>query len=278
LSEVIRKVSSPLVLVDAHVHFHAGFERGSFLDAATTSFAAASARLGRTPATTTGVLIFTECAGAHFFQEFRESAGEAWPGGWVARRTAEPASLAARREDGSQLLLLAGRQIVTRERLELLALACDAEFPDGVPVESSIEEVERAGGLAVLPWGFGKWTFDRGRRVADLLRHRGADGLLLGDSGGRPALWPRPALIREAEHRGVGILSGSDPLPLPGEIRRVGSFGSVLRVALDRDRPALSLLRTARDAAFRPETYGRLLTLKAFLRNQINLRLWKRPA
>ena len=270
--EGVREVPSPSILVDAHVHFHACFGRREFLDSAARNFAAASERLALSAATS-GVLMFSECSKDRYFRTFRESAGEEWPGRWVLHRTAEATSLVARREGGPDLFLVAGRQIISAERLELLALGCDADLPDGQALESSIEAVEQSSGLAVLPWGLGKWTFGRGRRVAEIVGRRTAGGLFLGDNGGRPALLPRPALFGEAERRGIRVLPGTDPLPLAAEVGRVGSYGSVMRTHFDPAYPARSLLAFVRDSAFRPEPYGSLRPIGPFLWSQIALRL-----
>ena len=63
------------------------------------------------------------------------------------------------------VLVIAGRQIVSAERIEVLALGTRTQIPDGQPLAATIDAVRADGALAVLPWGFGKWWGARGRMV-----------------------------------------------------------------------------------------------------------------
>ena len=75
----------------------------------------------------------------------------------------EAESLTASSKSGQDLSIVAGRQIVTAENLEILALGFDAGLDDGLPIDEVILAVQAAGALCVLPWGFGKWTGKRGQ-------------------------------------------------------------------------------------------------------------------
>lgn len=52
---------------------------------------------------------------------------------------------------------MAGRQIVTAEKLEVLALGTDLDIDDGRPIREVLSLVTENGGLPVIPWGAGKW-------------------------------------------------------------------------------------------------------------------------
>lgn len=189
--------------------------------------------------------------------------------GWRFSHTEEAFTLLAGKND-ADLLLIAGRQIVTAEKLEVLALVTDHKFRDGLPVEETLRQVVAQGALPVLPWGVGKWLGRRGALVGRALRSPLAPHLFLGDISGRPALWPRPALFGQAEERGIAVLNGTDPLPLATEAGRVGSFGSSLRGPLPPQRPGRAILRLLREQA--PVPYGAAETASRFLRNQMALR------
>jgi hypothetical protein len=254
------------MLVDTHVHLHRRFDLTELLDAAVRNFAAA-----RGPCEAgTSCLMFAEITGRPEIARLREAAED--DGAWRVERTDEAVSFVARRGD-AELMLIAGRQIVTAERLEVLSLAAEEPIAGGMPVRETLDAVGRAGGIPVLPWGVGKWSFARGRIVDELIEERGADDLFVGDNGGRLGWLPRPARLARAERHGVRVLSGTDPLPLAAECGRVGSFGLRLAAELDPRRPAASLASLLRDRSVPSETYGRAKPPIAFLRDQIALRL-----
>lgn len=250
--------SSSVALVDSHVHFHSCYEPQTFLDGALRNFRKAG-QVG------TGYLLFTESTGAHWFRRWREGLKNA---GWRFEPTPEEESLRAVNGAGERLFLIAGRQIVARERLEVLALGKDLDLPDGLPLREVLERVRESGALPVLPWGFGKWWGRRGAFVAETLRQDGE--LFLGDNGGR--LGPEPALFRQARKLGIRLLPGSDPLPFVRHAGLAGSYGFVLPHAVDMDRPAETLLRRIRESG-QPRAFGRRAGLPRFLRDQVGMQL-----
>jgi hypothetical protein len=189
--------------------------------------------------------------------------------GYRVYPTEEDESLRIQKMDGASLFLISGRQIVTAERLEVLALSTVSEIPDDLPLEETVAAVEKDGTLPVIPWGFGKWIGRRGGILKHFMENANRPDFFLGDNGGRPAFLPEPALFPFGRERGIRILPGSDPLPYPSETGRAGSFGFALRVSLDPGRPAHGIRTVLADHATCPEPYGRLETPFRFLRNQI---------
>lgn len=269
--------SAPWALVDAHVHLYRCFAQADFFDRALANFQRAAAALGLAPGGV-GCLMFTESASDDYFRQLAEtqSIGDRR---WHIAPTAEHVALLAGRDGPAELLLVAGRQVVTAEGLEVLALGTRARFDDGEPVGQVLAAVEAAGALAVLPWGFGKWT---GRRGA-LAHHLAQDvaslpRLCFGDSAGRAAGWPRPKLLALAERCGRLVLPGTDPLPIASDIGKVGRFGFVVDAPLDLDRPFAALARWLGARRASPATYGRLEWPLTFAWNQAAMQLRKRLA
>jgi hypothetical protein len=250
--------SSSVALVDSHVHFHTCYDLPAFLNGALRNFRKAGQ-------TGTGYLLLTEPAGAHWFRRWRDGLKT---GDWRFEPTLEEESLRAVNGAGESLVLVAGRQIVARERLEVLALGKDLELPDELPLREVLERVRESGALPVLPWGFGKWWGRRGAVVAETL---GQDGeIFLGDNGGRLGL--EPALFRQARKLGIRLLPGSDPLPFSRHEGLAGSYGFVLTHAVDLDQPASALLRRIRESG-QPRAFGRRAGLPRFLRDQVGMQL-----
>jgi hypothetical protein len=265
--------SSTTLLVDGHVHSHPCFGLGPFLRSAQHNVRRARGEVGQPNAF--GCLMFTESAWAHDFEAFRGGLIESEAPGWVAQATDEDDSLFVTSSDGARLLLVAGRQVVTSERLEVLALATAQEYEDGLPLREAATMVAASGAVPVLPWGFGKWTGRRERAVHELLSSPLADDLYLGDNGGRPSLGWEPRMFRLARERGIPVLPGSDPLPIAAEVGKPGRYGFVLEGPLNAGSPAASIrAMIATRAPVRP--FGRLERLPTFVLRQTQLRIQRR--
>ena len=219
-----------------------------------------------------GWLLLTESAGMNYFKEFRATAGRYPATRWKFHRTEETDSLIAQSHTNARLLLIAGRQVVTAEGLEILALCCDRDFVDGAPLRATVQAVKAVGAVAVLPWGYGKWWFRRRTQIAEFVRSVRPTDVFLGDNGGRLPLGFRPRPFRIAESRGIEILSGTDPLPLDSEVKRVGGYGFVIDGRIAISRPAAGMRHLLRTGPNRPMPYGDAISPIAFCRNQLLLR------
>jgi hypothetical protein len=264
-------VNEPTLLIDAHVHLHDSYDARRFLDHAAANFErAAAAHRWQTP---TGALLLTESAGVDRFA--RLEAGGDDTDGWAIDRIDAVTLLA--RSGARRLLLVAGRQVVTAEGLEVLLLGTRVTPADRQPIREVLAEGERAGALRVVPWGVGKWLFARGHLLVQLIGSaRPGDGFFLGDSGGRPFFWTNPRHFRLAAQRGIPVLAGTDPLPFPHEVARPGSFGFRLAWPAGTGLTADSIKALLRDRGTRLTPYGRLEGLGPFIRHQIGMQLRKR--
>ena len=261
-----------MVLVDGHVHMHGCFSVPGVFDAAAANFAAA-ARTLRSEGGYDAVLCLVESDKESFLDGVRTGRlGRVWRGRhgfWELEPTSEPETLAVRC-GSTRLNVIAGRQLVTRERLEVLALGTTAPLRDGEPMEATLAAVRDVGAAAVLPWGVGKWLGARGAVVARVLADPAWRDVFLGDNGNRLELGPDPKHFTAARRAGRRVLPGSDPLPLPGEEARVGAYGFAVDVALDPLRPAAALLAVLKSAA--PfAAFGRRERLTRFVGNQLAL-------
>lgn len=286
---------SATVLADGHAHFHAEYDLGRFLDAARANFAAAlrmssagtmrqRAGLNDGEPAAAGCLLMTESAGADWFRRWADAARRDPDSAFA--ETTEECALAVKDDTDVQrtgdgrgvvrLFIIAGRQINCTEGLEVLALLTTARFPDGRPIRDTLEAVVGAGAVAVLPWGFGKWTGRRAQVMRSIIEQPPGDRAFLGDNGGRPAVARRPALFAHAEARGWKVLAGSDPLPWASQMKRVGSYGSAIAGEFDPARPAASIRTMLCGLQSTPCTFGRLTGAAAFLRSQVAMQWRKR--
>ncbi len=263
------------LLVDGHVHYHPCFGVEPFLEAARANFEAARGRLGLTePAL--GCLLFSESAWHCYFREFAEGLVRRSTRDWTVETTEEDCSIIAYCERRPIMILVAGRQIVTAERLEVLALASSRTFSDGEPIDEVVEKAVLSGAVTVLPWGFGKWFGKRGRTIARILESTRAGQIYLGDNSGRPALAPEPHLFAVARAKGVPVLPGSDPLPFKSQARNAGRYGFVLEGSVDMRTPAATIRQKLLEQRLQPRRYGRLESLPNFVRSQVRMQLLNR--
>lgn len=258
------------ILVDGHVHFHSCFSWERFLDAAAANFAAARRKLRLTDATP-GCLLLTESAGVYGFRMLRDRPSVVEPWGWEIAGAADEGSLVLRRSGGETLVVVAGRQIVTRENLEVLALACEEEFPDGMPIPGVLAEVADAGAVPVIPWGFGKWWFRRGRLVRALIERGFPYRFFLGDNGGRPRISASPRLFGLARDYEIPVLPGSDPLPFPDQISRVAAYGFHIGGCVPLACPTQGIRDAVLELNHQPRSFGRRESLPRFARSQIRM-------
>ena len=236
------------LLIDGHVHLHECYDEARFLEAA-------CANLSRRERIGTATLLLAEMTGQGVFRRWRNGNGV-----WAVKATAEPSSLIL----GGKLLVIAGRQIVTAERIEVLALNYAEEIPDGLELEATIAKVQDVDGIPVLPWGVGKWWGKRGRLIERVATR---DGVLLADNAGRPSGWPQPAMFQQCV-----VLAGTDPLPLRSEQERVGTYGFILKGPIDSNRPAAAIVRALRKLTQSPPRLGHRVGPFGFLRQQLGLR------
>jgi hypothetical protein len=265
-----------MALVDSHVHIHGVFDVATMLDHASAHRESVALGQGLSPAVP-GVLMLTESQGVEAFVRLAENPGRQL-GRWRVHRTGEAISLRLEADNAAPLVMVAGRQVVTVERLELLALGTLETFVDGQPIGSVIEQIHEAEALAVVPWGFGKWMGGRGRIVRGLLNSPEASRLFVGDNGGRWNIGPEPALFAAARARGVPILPGSDPFPFPAQVKRPLGYGFVLAADVTSDTPAAAIKQELQARRAQPEVFGRRTGLASFVRSQLAMQWHKRRA
>src|SRR5690606_9685667 len=125
--------------------------------------------------------------------------------------------------DGSGILFIRGRQLVTAEGLEVLAAGVGGDLRSGQDLSPTLEGGRARGGWSTIAWGVGKWLGRRGRLVSEAVRAEAGSGdVFLGDNGGRPGLWRFVPQFDVAAENGMRVLPGTDPLPVPGDEARIG--------------------------------------------------------
>lgn len=266
-----------MILFDAHVHIYDIFNLNVLIDSAFRNFYAAIKSMDKEQNNCSCYLLLTESGDLDHFTSLRTMAAsedDSFSNRWIIEDTQENCSIRVSHPDypAISLFIVAGRQIVTAERLELLALFTEEKIPENMTLETGVKQICNRGGLPICAWGAGKWLGKRGEILSDFLQTPGGTKLYLGDSGGRPAFWPASKLLQIKAHSDR-IVSGTDPLSLVGEDRRVGSFGGYLAAKCSHTTPAARLkeLLSAQDVTIK--SFGKSLSPYLFIKNQLALRL-----
>lgn len=233
------------ILMDAHVHFYPFYDQPRFLLAALD-------HMPRLAPADQRVLCLAERSRHAFFQGLAQDEiplpSEVWR---IVAWDPDGAVKIRHRPTHRDLWIVAGRQISTRENIEVCSLFSDAPVPDGLPAHETVRAVrEEAGGIPALDWAFGKWLFSRGRLVRSLLGNNAPADLLLIDTAMRPRGTPPPSVYAEALRDGRPILAGSDPLSAPDEATLPGSYGVTFRIPAPDDPSAI--VAPLRDFLSRP--------------------------
>jgi hypothetical protein len=254
-----------MILVDFHVHLYRCFSLSDLFSAAVGNFQSAAEKAGIK--SFTGVLCLAESKGYDLFRQLRD--GRDIGEGWVCEATAEAQTLRLLAR-GREIYLIAGRQVNTKERVEVLALRTAGSISDGLSLADTLDQVVHLDALPVLPWGVGKWTGSRGKLVEKFLTDP-ERRLFPGDNGGRPYGWPEPEAFLLAARQHTAVLPGSDPLPIQTEQSRAGSYGAIIKESIDRHAPSERLMAAVRTGS-NLQIYGQRVSPLTFLVRQLQLR------
>ena len=260
----------PLLLADFHLHIYRSHQRELLLRALFSNLSHLAAQI--TPSSEPPILA------AFLADRRRSNLFRDWQRGLIrvlgcSARPLDEFTLLLEPPKGRPVYLFAGRQITTREGLELLTLVTDNDIPDALLFPKAVEMAAQDPGIPVIPWAPGKWLGSR----ADLIRHGLASlqphGVLIADPAVRPAGFPQPSLFRFAQKREIPIVAGSDVYPFPGEETLVGSWASIVEGPFDPHRPSESIRALLRQ---RPlplcRRVGRRSSLLAAIRRWLNHR------
>ena len=252
------------LLIDGHVHVYPVFTHNRL-------FSSAMENLSRANQDDNQVLIclLSERSDCHFFQDLYT--GSVKPDGFTSEKTGEEISLrlSLSNDPSRMLYMIAGRQIISAEGLEICALASLYAAPDyRLPARTLISAILDAGGMASINWAPGKWFFSRGHTVSRLIEDMHKKTVVIGDTTMRPQGWPEPALMKKAHERGFHIIAGSDPLPFAGEEEMAGQYGFSLQSEFDAQRPGASLIEAMQNAQLPVARFGSRSSMCHFIRRQ----------
>lgn len=222
------------IIADGHIHFYSCYDYAKAFQNLWQNLEKISEDKN-----TVKVAFLTERKECRFFRDCVE--GKIQSPFFKIEKTSEKEALLVTLDEGRKIYLISGRQINTKERIEVLGLLTDALIPDGLSLGESIERLKVAGAIPAITWAFGKWSFQRGKTVLGLVEKAQRGDFLLGDSSLRPRGLGWPAAMKLAFEKNIPVLAGTDPLPLAGEETVMGSYGFLMEGDLNEKQPVTSL-------------------------------------
>ena len=215
------------IVIDYHAHLYPCYDINTALEGAISRLSSHT----RGSELTTLAIGLCERFDCDFFNQLESNPSSIIPQWNIESLVPKRVIRLSSKKHNTPLLLFAGRQIVTAERLELLCLGVDAKISEKIPFRDAVSEVKDAGGIPVMNWALGKWMFSRKPIVQQLLDEYSPQELLIGDTSLRPRTTITPSIMKKALNSGFKLIAGSDPLPMPEETSLLGSYG--LRVEVD---------------------------------------------
>ena len=264
-----------LFLIDSHVHIHKCFDIEEYLNFTFKNFSNSACKIDNS-VSWVGVLLLTEIKGINFFNSLLNSFNKKNPNDYNKIRTEEEGSFIIQNRSRHKVIVVSGRQLITKGGIELLALCTTKDFTELEDLEKTIHNINKADAIPVIPWGFGKWVGEK-KKIINKLIHVNKDiNFFLGDNSGRPSFWFEPYIFKLGKSRNRLILPGTDALPISSEVSKTGSYGFYLKTELNLSKPSEGLKKVLSDLNESPLTFGKLENPVKFLRNQLTMQLNKR--
>ena len=260
------------LLIDGHVHLYPVFSLQEAVEKGIENLFSAAKRNKIALKNPTPVWLLVERSDTNFFDELVNSPEKYDFGDIKFTKSGDNLSVKVTKKDKIILYIFAGRQLITREKLEALSLVSDYNIPDKEkPMEEVIDEIKNAGGIPALNWAPGKWFGNRGKIIAELLEKQSPENVFIGETTMRPTVWRKPKLIKKAEQKGFRVMAGSDPLPFSGEENEIGSFGFVVEGEFDLKNPAQSMRKIFSDPSIRLTLIGKRNHVFKFSKRQYKI-------
>lgn len=248
-----------ILLIDAHVHMYPQYDLDNAFQSGVNRLVQAYQKTGLDlPSNAAVVWLLTERHDCRLFDEIRETPDLFARSTRDVRMGKEAGAILMRQEGLPDLHILAGRQLVSLDGLEILSLTGWNKCPDWqVSTSEMIQQVNACGAIPVLNWAPGKWFARRGKVVRSIIDQFSPSELTIGDTPLRHTLWAQPKLMRYAIHKGIKMLAGSDPLPFKGEESMIGTYGNAVQGLFDPEKPVSSIRQILKDPKCRIQIIGK---------------------
>ncbi len=264
-----------LVLIDSHVHIHETYDVDIFFDFVFNNFLKYAGKIENVKQWK-AFLLLTEMEGVNKFEEIKKLQTVGSEKQFKVENTNENISVKIISAEGNEIFVIAGKQIIAENNIEVLALCTNEKLEEGQDLTTTINKINSVNTVPVLPWGVGKWTGKRKEIITEFLKKQKEEKFFLGDNSGRPAFWKAPHLFTVGNETGHFVLPGTDALSIRDEITKTASYGFYVYEQTDSNNPA----KTAKEIIYKlkapPKTFGALEKFVPFFKNQFTMQMNKR--
>ena len=203
-------------LLDTHCHFYPQFDPQHWIEAAFKNLSIGRQIINQRD--THSGIILTERSTENYFSAWSQQSP--WNESLGYKILSSPSYLQIINTNGEVLILYPGQQFQTAEKLEVLCVSGRLNIPNKLSASETIAEIIRQGHIPVAPWSFGKWLGAR-RAIVKTLLQQYPNQLYIGDILHRPRFDSLENLTKQSSSK---ILSGTDPLPMSGDEKKVGTL------------------------------------------------------
>lgn len=271
-------MQNSIFLIDFHVHIHNCFNLDEFFHNVFLNFSKCAKLIGKSQKWT-GVLFLSEIKEVNYFDSLKESLKCNKPiidsNKYKILETSEDCSIIISNKCDEKVIIIAGKQIITEDKVEVLALGTTNEFNNGYSLSITIEEINKVNAIPVLPWGVGKWLGKRKKIVQQYLAENNEQRYFIGDNSGRPRFWSEPNLFKLGNQSNHFVLRGSDALPILSQVNKTASFGSYTYGVINQNKPLESIKNILENLTKSLCSFGRLENVAPFFINQFTMQLKK---
>lgn len=268
-----------LILIDTHLHIYDCYNIIRFFKEAKKNFSHYHKKLKSTEKFV-GILFLTESKGLNYFEKLQKNSNDIIQNlekeNFIGKKSDENCSIVFETTDSNNIIIIAGQQIITKEKLEVLSLGTRQKIEYSLSLEETVKRIIDIGAIPILPWGVGKWLGQRNGIVNEFLKKNGETRFFLGDNSGRLSIMKAPTLFNVSGQNKKLVLRGSDPLPIKSQEKKAGSFGFYFVSDIDLFNPFKNVKEIIYNLGNEPNNYGKLENIFDFFKNQIMLRLAKR--
>ncbi|MCP5064114.1 MAG: hypothetical protein GY936_16865 [Ignavibacteriae bacterium] len=267
--------NNSLILVDAHVHIQTMYDLEEYFDVVFLNFSLAAKEINNAQSWF-GFLLLTEVSSINQFEKLVQLNSIGKKNKYSIQATEGGSSLTIVSPNRNKIFIIPGKQIIAKNNIEVLALCTNKKFDENQSIPTTIKEINDENGIAVLPWGVGKWTGKRKEIIENILIEHKNEKFFLGDNSGRPTFWSEPDLFKVGNQTNHFVLPGSDALAIPSEVNKTASYGFYIYEIIDDSKPAQSIKNILTNLNKPPICFGILENPFSFLKNQITMQFLKR--